>query len=122
MGAYRSIPESVPKWLRVHNSQEWPNYYSDSSCRDLKRFFDCVLEGDAENGWLHTPEIRLSILNFGLDGLYGTLNRAGTTWPFARPKYQKVYLTPDRQMSPSPLTQVCCLRGRSAYRQGVLTI
>ncbi|KAJ5809234.1 alpha/beta-hydrolase [Penicillium pulvis] len=169
MRAYRCIPESVPKWLRVHNSQEWPDYYADSSCRDLKRFFDYFLKG-VENGWLDTPKIRLSVLNFGLDGLDDTLNRAETTWPLARTKYQKVYLRPDGKMSPSLSTesgqvtydskngkatfryrvphdmettghfiariavscpssddmdlfaQVCCLRGRSAYKQGVLTI
>lgn len=170
MRAYRSIPEYVPKWLRVHNSMEWPDYYADSSCRDLKRFFDCFLKGDVKNGWLDTPKVRLSVLNFGLDGLDDTLNRAESTWPLVRTKYQKIYLTPDHQMSPSPsaqsgqvtyeskngkatfryriphemettgyfiarlavscpssddmdlFAQVCCLRGRSAYRQGVLTI
>ncbi|PYH40383.1 alpha/beta-hydrolase [Aspergillus saccharolyticus JOP 1030-1] len=158
--AYRCIPESVPKWLRVHNSQEWPDYYADSSCRDLKRFFDYFLKGDVDNGWLATPKIRLSVLHLGLM----------TTWPLARTEYQKIYLTPEGKMSRSPSTesgqviydskngkalfryriphdmettgyfiarlavscpssddmdlfaQVCCLRGRSANKQGVLTI
>lgn len=170
MRAYRAIPESVPKWLRVHNSMEWPDYYANSSCRDLKRFFDCFLKGDAENGWWATPKVRLSVLNFGLSGLDDTVNRAETEWPLARTEYRKIYLTADQQMSESPLTEpgqvmydskngkatfryriphdmettgyfvarlavssssdadmdlfvhVSCLRGRSLYKQGVLTI
>lgn len=168
--AYRAIPDSVPKWLRVHNSQEWPDYYADSSCHDLKRFFDYFLQGKVDNGWLATPKVRLSILNFGLSGLDDTLNRAETEWPLARTKYQKLYLTGDQQLSPSSSTQpgqvtydskngtaefqyrvpqdiettghfivrlavscpsdtdmdlfvqLSCLRGRSAQKQGVLTI
>ncbi|KAK5700280.1 hypothetical protein LTS12_028429, partial [Elasticomyces elasticus] len=169
--AYRAIPDSVPKWLRVHNSQEWPDYYADSSCRDLKRFFDCFLKGKKDNGWVTTPKVRLSILNFGLSGLDDTVNRSEREWPLARTEYKKFYLTPDQQMEPSPLSQrpgavtydsrngkatfqyripadmettghfvarlavscqsdtdmdlfvqVCCLRGRSLYKQGVLTI
>ncbi|KAJ9255176.1 hypothetical protein DTO195F2_6392 [Paecilomyces variotii] len=168
--AYRAIPESVPKWLRVHNSQEWPDYYSDSSCRDLKRFFDYFLKGDVDNGWLATPKVRLSVLNFGLSGLDDTVNRAEIDWPLARTKYRKLYLTPDQQLSPMSsaqpgqvtynskngkatfqyrieqdmettgyfvtrlavscpsgsdmdlFVQVCCLRGTSMHKQGVLTI
>lgn len=149
---------------------EWPDYYADSSCRDLKRFFDCFLKAKTDNGWLATPKVRLSILNFGLSGLDDTVNRAEAEWPLARTNYRKIYLTPEQKMSPSPLAQpgqvtydskngkatfqyripdnmettgyfiarlavssssnsdmdlfvqVSCLRGRSSYKQGVLTI
>lgn len=149
---------------------EWPDYYADSSCRDLKRFFDCFLKGKVGNGWLATPKVRLSVLNFGLSGLDDTVNRAEANWPLERTEYRKMYLTPDQRMSPSVLAsqgqvsydsknakatfryriphdmettgyfrarlavscssdadmdlfvQVCCLRGHSAYKQGVLTI
>lgn len=99
--AYRAIPGSVPKWLRVHNSQEWPDYYADSSCRDLKRFLNCFLKGHHDNGWLATPKVRLSILNFGLSGLDDTVNRSELEWPLARTVYRKLYLTPDHQMNSS---------------------
>jgi predicted acyl esterase len=155
----------------VHNSQEWPDYYNDSSCRDLKRFFDHYLHGKKNNGWLATPTVRLSILNFGLSGLVDTINRAELEWPLARTVYKKLFLTPDNQMmlastagQPGSVSydssngkaifryclpadiettgyfvarlavscptstdmdlfvQVCCLRGQSLGRQGVLTI
>lgn len=101
--AFRDIPETVPKWLRVHNSMEWPDYYADSSCRDLKRFFDCFLKDTVDNGWLATPRVRLSVLNFGLSGLDDTVNRAEVEWPLARTRYQSLYLTPDQNMAPSAL-------------------
>ncbi|OJJ03447.1 hypothetical protein ASPVEDRAFT_63144 [Aspergillus versicolor CBS 583.65] len=112
--AFREIPESVPKWLRVHNSMEWPDYYADSSCRDLKRFFDCFLKGTVDNGWLATPRVRLSILNFGLSDLDDTVNRAEVEWPLTRTRYQRLYLTPDRNMVRSALAS----QGRVSYDSG----
>lgn len=98
--AFRMIPDCTPKWLRVHNSQEWPDYYADSSCRDLKRFFDYYLKGHMENGWLSTPRIRLSVLNLGLSGLDDTVNRAEMEWPLARTRYERLYLSPNGEMVP----------------------
>lgn len=98
--AFRMIPDCTPKWLRVHNSQEWPDYYADSSCRDLKRFFDYYLKGHTENGWISTPRIRLSILNLGLSGLDDTVNRAEVEWPLARTRYERLYLSPNGEMGP----------------------
>lgn len=80
---------------------EWPDYYADSSCRDLKRFFDCFLKGKQDNGWLASPKVRLSILNFGLSGLEDTTNRAESEWPLARTQYKKLFLMPDRTLSPT---------------------
>ncbi|KAJ5302554.1 hypothetical protein N7476_009353 [Penicillium atrosanguineum] len=96
--AFRMILDSTPKWLRVNNSQEWPDYYADSSCRDLKRFFDHYLKGHTENSWLSTPKIRLSILNLGLFGLEDTVNRAEMEWPLSRTRYEKLYLSPNGEM------------------------
>ncbi|KAJ5588514.1 hypothetical protein N7537_011192 [Penicillium hordei] len=96
--AFGMIPDSTPKWLRVHNSQEWPDYYADSSTRDLKRFFDHYLKGHIENGWLATPKIRLSILNLGLSGLDDTVNRPELEWPLARTRYEKLYLSSNGEM------------------------
>lgn len=53
---------SEDKWLRVHNSQEWPDYYDDANTEDLRRFFDHFLKGE-ENGWERTPRVRYSLLD-----------------------------------------------------------
>lgn len=52
------------KWLRVHNTNEWYNYYTPENVEDLRRFFDRYLKG-IENGWEETPRVRLSVLNPG---------------------------------------------------------
>jgi len=53
---------SEQKWLRIHHSQEWPDYYDEANVEDLRRFFDHVLKG-ADNGWETTPRVRYSVLD-----------------------------------------------------------
>ena len=59
--AWRRIA-SREKWLRVHNTQEWPDYYDEANVEDLRRFFDHYLKGE-DNGWETTPTVRYSILD-----------------------------------------------------------
>jgi uncharacterized protein len=59
--AWRRIA-SAEKWLRVHNSQEWPDYYEQSNQDDLLRFFEHFLR-DQDNGWEQTPRVRYSLLD-----------------------------------------------------------
>ncbi|WP_448681172.1 CocE/NonD family hydrolase [Pseudomonas nicosulfuronedens] len=54
---------SENKWLRVHNSQEWPDYYDEANVEDLRRFFDRYLKGQ-ENGWEDTPRVRYAVHDF----------------------------------------------------------
>lgn len=53
---------SEEKWLRIHNSQEWPDYYDEANVDDLRRFFDHYLKGQ-NNGWDETPRVRYSVLD-----------------------------------------------------------
>ncbi|MTD54028.1 CocE/NonD family hydrolase [Amycolatopsis pithecellobii] len=53
---------SPDKWLRIHNSQEWPDYYDEANREDLRRFFDHFLKG-VDNGWEDTPRVRYSLLD-----------------------------------------------------------
>ncbi len=53
---------SEQKWLRVHASQEWPDYYDEENREDLRRFFDRFLKGE-DNGWERTPRVRYSVLD-----------------------------------------------------------
>jgi len=59
--AWRRIA-SEEKWLRIHNSQEWPDYYDEANAEDLRRFFDHYLK-DQDNGWERTPRVRYSVLD-----------------------------------------------------------
>jgi predicted acyl esterase len=101
--AFAKIPKDTPKWLRVHNAMEWYDYYTDSSTQDLKRFFDYYLHGK-DNGWLSTPPVRLSILNFGTEHK-DMINRPEQEWPLARTQYQKLYLNDDK-LAPSSDGQI----------------
>jgi uncharacterized protein len=59
--AWRRIA-SPRKWLRIHNGQEWPDYYDEANVEDLRRFFDHYLKG-IDNGWEQTPRVRYSVLD-----------------------------------------------------------
>lgn len=53
---------SPERWLRIHNRQEWPDFYQDNNQQDLLRFFDHYLQGK-DNGWQETPPVRYSLLD-----------------------------------------------------------
>ena len=53
---------SDQKWLRIHNTMEWPDYYEESNQADLLRFFDHFLK-DIDNGWPETPRVRYAVLD-----------------------------------------------------------
>lgn len=68
---------SKEKWLRVHNTHEWHDYYTPENVEDLRKFFDCYLKG-MDNGWKNTPKVRFAILNPGHEDM---LNIADETFP-----------------------------------------
>jgi len=84
---FRRIP-SQNKWLRVHNTHEWADYYTPENVEDLQRFFDRYLKGIG-NGWEKTPRVRLSVLDLGGTDL---VSRAEEQWPLARTKHRRLYL------------------------------
>jgi predicted acyl esterase len=85
--AWRRIA-SEKKWLRIHNGQEWPDYYDEENREDLRHFFDRYLK-DNENGWEQTPRVRYSLLD--LEG-GDTVNVAADTFPPSGVVLTKFYL------------------------------
>jgi len=83
--------QSEKKWLRVHNTHEWQDFYSPENTEDLRRFFDFFLKG-MDNGWENTPKIRLSILDPSGNDL---VNREEEDWP-VKVSYTKLYLDAKR--------------------------
>lgn len=65
MGTFRAwrAMSSAAKWLRIHNTQEWPDYYDDGNTERLRRFFDRFLKGE-DNGWEQTPTVLYSVHDF----------------------------------------------------------
>lgn len=113
--AFRRL-SSKEKWLRVHNTGEWPDYYEHVD--DLRRFYDYFLKG-IQNGWEKTPRVRLSVLNPG-----GTdqVNRAEKDWPLTRTKYEKFYLdATNSRLTPKPVAQEASVRYKSDNGQSEVT-
>ncbi len=95
---YRRISSS-DKWLRVHNTMEWYDYYLPENVDDLRRFFDRYLKED-ENGWEDTPRVRISVLD---PGGVDTVKRAEKEFPLARTEFQRYYLDGhENRLSPIP--------------------
>ncbi len=75
MGTFRAWDQlaSEQKWLRVHNLQEWPDFYKEENQADLRKFFDFFLKG-IDNGWTDTPRVRYSIFYINKCGFHITKN------------------------------------------------
>ena len=109
---------SKDKWLRVHNTAEWPDYYTPAYVEDLRRFFDRYLKG-IDNGWEKTPRVHMSILDPGGTDVVG---RAEDEFPLAQTHYQKLFLdaATDR-LSPDPVTKESIFRYKADDGKGKAT-
>lgn len=94
--AWRNIA-SKQKWLRIHNIQEWPDYYDAGNLERLLNFFDHFLKG-ADNGWDNTPPVLYSVHDFkGGD----TINNPADAFPPENVTSTKYYLNgATRELSP----------------------
>jgi len=89
-GTYKAYEQlaSTEKWLRVHHTHEWNDYYNPDNVADLRKFFDYYLKG-VNNGWEKTPKVRLSILNPGHEDI---VNRPEKTYPLSAKNAETLYL------------------------------
>lgn len=85
--AWRALG-SKEKWLRIHTSQEWPDYYSDAGQAERLKFFDHYLKG-IDNGWENTPVVQYSLMDMA--GTHVN-NIPADTFPPAGTTYQKLFL------------------------------
>jgi predicted acyl esterase len=91
---FRSI-SSKDKWLRVHNTFEWPDYYTPQYVEELKHFFDYYLKG-VVNDWPQTPRVRISVLD---PGHQDTVDRPVGSWPPQEAVTKALYLRADGSLS-----------------------
>jgi predicted acyl esterase len=99
MGAIRGWLEvdTDDKWLRWHGTQEWYDMYGNKAgVEELIQFFDCYLKG-ADNGWKHTPKIRLAALRFGSNEPIE--NIVEETFPLDRTVYKELFLSSDNTLT-----------------------
>ncbi|KAF3024987.1 hypothetical protein E8E14_013947 [Neopestalotiopsis sp. 37M] len=92
---------SESKWLRVHNSSEWNDFYEPESVQELTRFFDRFLKGN-NNDWDLTPQIRVSVLDPGHEDI---VNQTESTWPPSGTEPKTLYLQANSSLS-STLSKV----------------
>lgn len=89
---YRRI-SSKDKWLRIHNTGEWDDYYHIGHTEELRKFFDHYLM-DQQNDWENTPKVRVSVLNPGGTDI---VDRVEKDFPIPRTDYQKLYLNAEKR-------------------------
>lgn len=85
--AWREIPEGK-KWLRIHDSQEWPDFYTDEFIEDRRKFFDHFLK-DVNNGWEDTPVVRYALHDLEGNNITGIVSES---FPPSGVQYKKFYL------------------------------
>lgn len=90
MGTFRAWREigSQEKWLRIHDSQEWPDYYNKENTEERRRFFDHYLQGK-DNGWENMPRVRYALLD--LEG-NNRLELPADEFPAKGAEYRKYYM------------------------------
>lgn len=85
--AWRNMPKEN-KWLRIHDNQEWPDFYKEEQQQDRLKFFDYFLKG-IDNGFDKTPAVRYSLHDFEGGHFEGI---EAETYPPAEVQYNKMYL------------------------------
>jgi predicted acyl esterase len=99
------------KWLRIHNTQEWPDFYDRRHVEDLRRFFDRYLR-EIDNGWETTPPVRMAVLD---PGHADTVERPEQIFPPARVTTNELYLdASDGILRDKPVTE----EATTSYRLG----
>ncbi len=85
--AWRALG-SKEKWLRIHDSQEWPDYYDENSQQERLKFFDHYLKG-IDNGWEKTPIVQYTLQDLEGGDMTGL---KADTFPPEGIRYYKLFL------------------------------
>ena len=90
---------SKEKWLRIHNTQEWPDQQTPKYRDELRDFYNHYLRGE-DNGWEKTPKVRLSLLDpMGPD----VVDLPVEEFPLPDTDYRRLYLdAADQSLSYEP--------------------
>jgi predicted acyl esterase len=89
LDAFRRLG-SKDKWLRVNNTNEWYDQYTQENEEDLLKFFDHFLKG-VSNDWNETPRVRVAVMDPGKGG-GDKVNTPFDSWPLPDTEYRKLYL------------------------------
>jgi predicted acyl esterase len=78
------------KWLEVHGSTHWFDFYNDYGVALQKKFFGHFLKGE-DTGWSKQPPVALRVRHPG----ERFVERAEQEWPLKRTQWTKYYLDAD---------------------------
>ncbi|MEM1323703.1 MAG: CocE/NonD family hydrolase [Bacteroidota bacterium] len=94
MGSFRAYEKakSKHKWIYTHRTGKWVAYYSKEVQELTKKFMDCFLLDQKDNGFLEIPSVRLEVRS-AKDDIREV--RYEKEWPIARTAYKKLFLQPD---------------------------
>lgn len=113
LNGFRRISSSE-KWLRVHNTHEWADYYTPAYVEELRRFFDRYLH-DIPNGWESTPRVRVSVL----DPVRGDdVNRPIASWPPQQEHTTRYLDAASNSLTQEPPAAASVARYTSTDRKG----
>ena len=97
---------SKDKWLRVHNSHEWPDYYDEQRRADLHHFFDRYLKGIV-NGWEDTPRVRVALFD---PPRADEVDRAAQDYPLPQTVFTPLFLDArNRSLNAAPVADEASL-------------
>lgn len=85
-----------PKWLRIHDTWEWPDYYQNQE--DLLRFFDFFMKG-LQNGWDETPRVRAKIIDTA-SPVPLARDLVSTAFPLPESLPTQLFLSNSRELCP----------------------
>lgn len=78
---------SDQKWLEMHGSEHWTEYYTTYGLDLQRRFFDHFLKGE-DNGWDRQPPVLLRVRH--VDGTFS--DRSATGWPLPDTDWTELFL------------------------------
>ncbi len=82
---------SQHKWLYTHRTGKWDAFYAPEVMDLTRRFFDCFVKGETDNGFLETPRVRLEVRS-DRDAVHAV--HADEAWPPPGTRYRKLFLRP----------------------------
>lgn len=77
------------KWLYTHRTGKWDSYYSPEVQELTRKFFDCFVRGEKDNGFLDNPRVRLEVRS-NRETIYEVRDEAA--WPIEQTEYRKLFL------------------------------
>jgi putative CocE/NonD family hydrolase len=92
------------KWVYTHRDLKWDAYYSKDVMELTKRFFDCFVKGENDNGFLASAPVRLEVRS-ARDAIHAI--RDEQEWPLARTHYKNLFLqgsSPTLTLGEGPVT------------------